>query len=70
MRNNDSLNTIRTLGQDYDAEMLAKRKKKKKSPENILLVLTHMFKVKLIKNVLNSCDMKGTVTTIRPTNDQ
>lgn len=67
MRNNDSLNTIRTLGQDYDAEMLAK---KKKSPENILLVLTHMFKVKLIKNVLNSCDMKGTVTTISPTNDQ
>lgn len=68
MRNSDSLNTIRTLGQDYDAEMLAK--KKKKSPENILLVLTHMFKVKLIKNVLNSCDMKGTVTTISPTNDQ
>lgn len=68
MRNNDSLNTIRTLGQDYDAEMLAK--KRKKSPENILLVLTHMFKVKLIKNVLNSCDMKGTVTTISPTNDQ
>lgn len=68
MRNNDSLNTIRTLGQDYDAEMLAKGKKK--SPENILLVLTHMFKVKLIKNVLNSCDMKGTVTTISPTNDQ